>query len=588
VRSSFVDEDRAGALAAGVYESRVGVPASGVEAAVRQVLCSALSPGAVAYALAHGKAPAVPPVAVLVHAYLPGEADGSAALVPEVMSKPIVETRRGDLGPHVAAELREHLMRLATRLGPTEVEWVHEGGRLIFLQARPYQPPAPKRAWSGFAELGDDAVATSLWHWDVAHNPLPLSPCQAGLVELADQGATIGYRQRVLGGYLFYRADDRPLPPGIGPTDAAAFFESLRVRVDEARATLGANPDLEAALSLFLSVYEPIFGVLQPALREARRRLREFLEAHAQPALALLPDLLSHVPSLASERLARAAAIAAAPTASARAHAVADYLALFGDEAPAWDVCVATYAEDQAPLGAHAAAPHAVSEKWPNAAADVEAMLAPELEPTWKVLLAEARSAVVLGEADDWLYARAQALVRRALVTLGKRLQVEGRLAGADDVFFAPLSLLRRIASQEAQTSKQTDVAAVAAEGRRAWARALGDPPPMAGGEGEHGVRGAGTSGRAIGHVVHHQPGRAPKADAVLVATSLLPTELPLVRALAIVTETGGPLGHVAAQARERGIPAVVGATGACTAFADGDLVLVDADRGLVMKLDGG
>jgi phosphoenolpyruvate-protein kinase (PTS system EI component) len=70
-----------------------------------------------------------------------------------------------------------------------------------------------------------------------------------------------------------------------------------------------------------------------------------------------------------------------------------------------------------------------------------------------------------------------------------------------------------------------------------------------------------------------------------LVAKTLLPTELPLISTIAFVTETGGPLDHVAAQARERGIPAVVGAQGVSSVFSDGDLVLVDGDAGLVVKL---
>ena len=53
VRSSFANEDVAGNLGAGVYESRVAVRADEVGKAIRQVLASALSPGAVAYALAH-------------------------------------------------------------------------------------------------------------------------------------------------------------------------------------------------------------------------------------------------------------------------------------------------------------------------------------------------------------------------------------------------------------------------------------------------------------------------------------------------------------------------------------------------------
>ena len=72
----------------------------------------------------------------------------------------------------------------------------------------------------------------------------------------------------------------------------------------------------------------------------------------------------------------------------------------------------------------------------------------------------------------------------------------------------------------------------------------------------------------------------------VIVARTILPTELPLIVASALVVETGGPLDHVAAQARERGIPAVVGALGALTAFAAGDRVLVDGDAGLVARID--
>jgi pyruvate,water dikinase len=87
--------------------------------------------------------------------------------------------------------------------------------------------------------------------------------------------------------------------------------------------------------------------------------------------------------------------------------------------------------------------------------------------------------------------------------------------------------------------------------------------------------------------VVVHRSGcfRRVAADAVLLAQTLLPTELPLLSASAIVTETGGPLDHVAAQARERGIPAVIGATGARSILHAGDLVLVDGERGLVVRV---
>ena len=583
VRSSFASEDVTGALAAGVYESRTAVPLAEVETAIRQVLCSALSPGAVAYALAHGQAPASAPVAVLVHAFMAGAAEGSAAFAPGPMSAPLIETRRGQLPKPAAAELGAQLTELAQARGPTEIEWVYDDAHLVYLQARPFEPPISKGEWSGWQDLEAAAGPRQAWHWDAAHNPLPLSSAQVGLVELVDAASVTGIRQRVLGGYLFYASDSRSLPNAIACEEAAAYFASLRSRVEARLSELGPSPSLEDALALFLSTYEPIFSVLQPALRESHRRLRAFLEAHAAAGVALIPDLRTGVPSVASERLQRMAAIHSAATDQARRQACSDYLARFGDEAATWDVCAPTYAENPSALQSGGAGPHGASaSRWERASSAVEAMLAPSLHLQWRGLLALSREACALGEADDWLYARAQAAIRRALLAVGNRLREEGRLVDAADVFFLPFVLVRAIAGGGVAP---VDLGTRATAGRLAWQMACVDQPFLSEGEPGHAIHGVGTGGRAIGRVFHHRPDRASPADAVLVAKSLLPTELPLVCAIAIVTETGGPLGHVAAQARERGIPALVGAAGAGTAFADGDLVLVDADRGLVVAL---
>ncbi|MGE5599547.1 MAG: PEP-utilizing enzyme, partial [Bacteroidota bacterium] len=50
----------------------------------------------------------------------------------------------------------------------------------------------------------------------------------------------------------------------------------------------------------------------------------------------------------------------------------------------------------------------------------------------------------------------------------------------------------------------------------------------------------------------------------------------------AVVTEIGGRLADVAVLAREFGRPAVVGAARAGSAIAEGDLIEVDGDRGLI------
>ena len=144
------------------------------------------------------------------------------------------------------------------------------------------------------------------------------------------------------------------------------------------------------------------------------------------------------------------------------------------------------------------------------------------------------------------------------------------------------------------------------AEARAAYATALSDPPVAR--ERTDGARRAGlirgqraSAGRVIGPAFVHRtslaiggaahreaPGeseRRPGDESIIVAVTVLPTELPLLPAAGLIVESGGTLGHVAAQARERGIPALVGAAGATTAIEDGDLLLLDADAGYVLKL---
>ncbi len=586
VRSSFASEDVAGALAAGVYESSVDVPMAGVENAVRRVLCSAVSPGAAAYAIAHGRNSADPPVAVVVHAYVSGEAEGSAAFAPGTTPEPVLMLRRGSLSAETRAELRASLAKLAQALGPVEVEWVLATQGLVYLQVRPFQPKRAPVPWQGWKDLPGSAADPTAWRWDVAHNPLPLSPAQAGLVDLVDERCRTGIRQRVLGGYLFYARDERPLPAVIEPCAAGGYFEALRVDFEARLTALGAAPALEAALALFASVVERIFGVLQPALKRARLELHGFLRAHAPAELPLLAALGSGVPSMAEERRRLVAAIRQAATDPERAQARANYLALFGDESPVWDVSTPTYAEDPSPLLLEhgTASTDASVVDWRAANAHVEAGLADAQRGAWRGLLSLAREAISLSEADDWLYARAQAVVRRALLSTGRQLVSAGHLADAAEVFLLPLPLVRELAGGSAAN---VDLHAVAAAGSASWQATRKVPPPVSFSGDDKAVHGHGTGGNAIGRIVSHRAGcfRALPGDAVLLAQTLLPTELPLVAAAAIITETGGPLDHVAAQARERGIPAVIGASGASRLLHEGDLVLVDGERGLVVKL---
>ena len=584
VRSSFASEDVAGGLGAGVYESRVAVRAGEVEPAIRQVLASALSAGAVAYALAHGLRPAAPPLAVLLHPYVRGEAEGGAACVPERPDAPIIQVRAGALAAAAATRLRDALRVLVQNQGAIDVEWVVQGEDLMFLQMRPYQPPATPAPWRGWADLEAAGESPASWQWDRAHNPLPLSPAHAGLVALVDERCCIGIRQRVLGQYLFWAPDARPGPLPISVQDAPARFAALRVQVESRLAALGDEPALEEALDLLLAVEQPIFGIIQPALRAARANLEEFLRQAAPSALPALGQLLAGVKSMASERRQRAAGVQAARNAKERAQALARYLELFGDDTPVWDVAVPTCRETpEIFLAGEDRSRDVVAPRAEQVAEEVEEQIAPARREEWHRLLRLARDAAGLGEDDDWLYARVQAALRRALLSLGKRLNRMGALSEPGAVFFLPLSLARSLAAAALPSG---NLPTLATAGRAAWEAACRDPPPAPAALDTVSVRGVGTGGRALGRVVLHRPA-SPRSlpGQILVAPTLLPSELPLLVAAALVTETGGPLDHVAAQARERRLPAVVGAAGACKIFRDGDLVLVDADRGLVVRL---
>jgi phosphohistidine swiveling domain-containing protein len=564
VRSSATLEDRAGALGAGLFLSRTGLAAGDVAGAVRDVLAAALAPAALAYAARRGLGVAELAMAVLVHPFTPGEASGTAAF--DGSGEPLVEATRGALAPAARARVVAAARALA-RGGGVELEWVATGDAALFLQARPWRAPA-RRPWSHAAELADAA-----WTWDAAHNPLPLSPAQAGLVALVDERCRTPFRQRVAGGYLFYGPSSAGLAE---PRDASNALIAAETLAQMRLRALEASPTLEDALRVFVEIYEALFGVVQPAARAARDALAAHLRARG--ADDRLGALLAGTPSLATERARRAAAIASTHEPAERAAGIAAYLAVFGDEAPVWDVAVPTYAEDPSPLHRLVAAPS------PSAAGEAAV---PALPLEGQALLAAARRAAAVAEDDDVLYARVQGRVRRTLLAEGRRLQSENLLARAEDVFWLPLETVRRSARGEEPLTLAAVTHAIAAA-RDAHAAALADPPPLGAAPSvrEGGVRGrCGSPGRALGRVHVHDPAIAVPAGAILVARTLLPTELPLLAPAAIVVETGGVLGHVAAQARERGVPAIVDAPGAASAFREGDQVLVDADAGLAVRV---
>jgi phosphohistidine swiveling domain-containing protein len=72
----------------------------------------------------------------------------------------------------------------------------------------------------------------------------------------------------------------------------------------------------------------------------------------------------------------------------------------------------------------------------------------------------------------------------------------------------------------------------------------------------------------------------------IIIAPTTRPDYLPLMqKSLAIVTNEGGMLSHAAILSRELGKPCLTGTRIATTIFKDGDLIEVDADKGIVRKI---
>mgnify|MGYP000206281647 FL=1 len=70
----------------------------------------------------------------------------------------------------------------------------------------------------------------------------------------------------------------------------------------------------------------------------------------------------------------------------------------------------------------------------------------------------------------------------------------------------------------------------------------------------------------------------------ILVCTSTSPTWTPLFGTVgALVSDSGGVLSHTAIVAREYGLPAVVGVKDGTRRIADGQIITVDGDNGLVL-----
>jgi pyruvate,water dikinase len=565
VRSSASIEDGALGAAAGVFASLTDVAPGDVWRAIRAVWTSALTPLAVAYARRRAAAIAI---GVIIQRFVPGARA-------TVYTRPIGEPRGDDLWlargeaiepvPRAAAAGRlEAALALAAEAAidspdGADVELVIESSRIWVVQARPMvhpsrhlvgppgRPAAPSVPLAHRARPAPPPILLAAlradgrrWTWDIAHNPDPLSPAQAGLVERVDRTACSPYALRVCGGYL-YTAPRAPTPLPAPPADRDEL--AARIAAIEARLApyLGDAATVTDAVERYVAFLQIWTCELSPLVASARRTLLDRLAEAGHPP--------QRIPAIAASLIG--------PRRVARDPVMS----------PAWDVAVPTFAETgTAPPPPEPLAPP------PTPPDDLAAAVA------------LARAAADAGERDDVWFARAQWLVRKALIARSRELELRG-----DDIFWIPLDDAVTLRTLDPDDVHRRASAARAAQARAAeWDMPLTVQGGDACGQSPHAatLRGVGIGPRTVGRVVRFASLAAAhpvSRDDVVVTRAVTPALAMLVDGCAaLVSETGGLLDHGAALARELGVTCVVGCAGAWSALADGARVAVDGDGGLV------
>ena len=583
VRSSASLEDGARGAAAGVFASLTDVAADDVWDAIRAVWTSALTPLAVAYARRRAATIAI---AVIVQRFVPGARvtvytrplgaphGDELWLQRDPARDPILAPTRAppfapalERVPRTAASPLAIAARAAeaaiTAPDGADVELVLDGTAPPFggaddapaaesdlpwiVQARPMVHPARAMRHPPPPILLAPLVRDGRrWTWDITHNPDPLSPAQAGLVAAVERAARTPSALQVCAGYLY--TAERGAPPSVAaPADRAEL--AARIAAIEARFALDAT-SLAEAVERYVAFMAIWACELSPLISAARRVLLDRLAREGVPP---------------AELAARAAALIG-PRRMLRDRVMA----------PAWDVVAPTFAET-----ADAAAPP--SRDLAHAVSTQATLAAPDLAHD----VALARAAADAGELDDLWFARAQWMVRRALLAQAETLGLRAR----EDIFWLPLDHVITATALDPDDVQRRASAARAAHARSAaW-----DMPRIVHGDAidapsAEDLRGVGFGARVVGRVVRiaalSEPPPIAPGD-VVVTRAITPALAMIVEGCAaLVSETGGLLDHGAALARELGVACVVGCAGAWTQLGDGMRVAVDGDAGRVSLID--
>jgi pyruvate,water dikinase len=222
--------------------------------------------------------------------------------------------------------------------------------------------------------------------------------------------------------------------------------------------------------------------------------------------------------------------------------------------------------------------------------------LPPDLQFFFAEILRLARVYTSLDDLEHYQTTRLTLPLRRGLRELGQRLTQRGILGEPMDIFFAHSKQIDRAVSADndaawkefADAVRQQKHAYLQDKARKPeWVLGESKKPEPVTGDSLSGL--AGSPGQAEGEVFlvlsSDDFAKFPKG-AVLVARTTNPTWTPLFYcAVAVVTESGGPLSHGAVTAREMRIPAVMSVKESLTRLKNSQRVRVDGTQGKVYLL---
>ena len=416
-----------------------------------------------------------------------------------------------------------------------DIEWVWSKRGLTVLQARPLVLSASNELVQPPEHIFEPLQKSqATWLWDFPHNPDPLSPAQAALVE---RQVSRGYDMRLIGGYLYYRKQEpgnsRAGKAYTGDDLARLFFGEV---VPESFALLSEvealePPPLELALSIYDQIYDLYFKKFAPVLSAIK---------NSGTAEDLTCNQVYSTTTSEPDRMALS---------------------------PAWDVSVPTFYESAGIL------PTETAKSSSGFFADV-------------------------CELDDRLFYRAQYAVRRALQALATENGLETNQIFYCDQPFSPAGSSEELSLQIIRNRAQNRQArSWHMPARFPLPDDIGDSrddfsPNVFSGWGWGGTA-TGTVVKLVDGQLRRTKGKdaetpnakppALREAGILLAADVPPSLLAAGHRFAgVVTEAGGPLGHGATLARELGIPCVVGCKNAWRSIDAGDAVLVDGARGKV------